>query len=58
MSIIDLFWHLNIDEKTRYLLFLLLIICIIGSCLMNGKRNKKKNIHKNKKKYIHKKKLN
>lgn len=42
MSIIDLFWHLDIEDTSKYLIILGLIICLVVSCTMAGKKKKKK----------------
>lgn len=47
MSVIELLWHLNVTDTTKYMIFFSLIICILVMCVINGK---KKNINKKKKK--------
>lgn len=42
MSIIDLFWHLNIDDTSKYLIILGIVICLVVSCTLAGKKKKKK----------------
>ena len=46
MSLIELFWHLDVTENTRYMLIFVVIVIILGLCVMNGK----KKLNKNKKK--------
>lgn len=43
MSIINLFWHLNVTDQTKYLMLFGMILCIIGMCLLGGKKKNKKN---------------
>jgi len=38
MSIIELFWHLNVTDNTKYLIFISMIICVLIMCMMNGKK--------------------
>ena len=45
MSLINLFWHLNVSDQTKYLILFGMIVCIAGLCLLGGK---KKNSSKNK----------
>ncbi|ARF10114.1 hypothetical protein Indivirus_17_2 [Indivirus ILV1] len=46
MSIIDLFWHLDISDTSKYLIICSLFVCLIISCTLAGKRNKKKKFKK------------
>lgn len=46
MSIIELFWYLNVTDATRYLIIIGVIIFILALCIINGK--KKKSNHKKK----------
>ena len=41
MSVINLFWQLDITDTTKYLLICLIIFCVFFICYMN--KNKKKN---------------
>lgn len=41
MSIIDLFWHLDISNTSKYLIIFGLIVCLIVSCTLTGKKKKK-----------------
>ena len=49
MSIIELFWYLNVSESTKYYIIFGAIMCIMLMCIFNGK---KKTTRKNKKKKI------
>ena len=49
MSVIELLWHLNVTDTTKYLIFFGIIMCILMMCMMNGKK-KNINIKKKKKK--------
>jgi hypothetical protein len=44
MSAINLFWQLNVSDKTKYLFIVLIIICILTYCYFskNNKNKKKK----------------
>ena len=46
MSIINLFWHLNVSDQTKYLILLGSIVFILGMCLLGGKKKKKSNTSK------------
>ena len=50
MSVIYLFWHLNISDTSRYLLIIGIMVCILGSCFINGRKKKHYNKIKRKKK--------
>jgi hypothetical protein len=46
MSVIELLWHLNVTDTTKYLIIFGIIVCILMMCVMNGQKknkNKKKN---------------
>lgn len=47
MSLINLFWDLNVTDNTKYLIVLSLIICIMCMCYFSGKKktHKKKKIY-------------
>jgi hypothetical protein len=47
MSLINLFWHLNVTEQTKYLILFGVVVMIFLLCLIGGKKKK----YKNKKKY-------
>ena len=42
MSIIELFWYLNVTDTTRYLIIIGVIIFILALCIINGKKNNHK----------------
>ena len=46
MSIIDLVWYLNINESTKYMIFIWFFVLIMLYCVYKGK--KKKNSKKTK----------
>jgi|694.fasta_scaffold105971_2 hypothetical protein len=43
MSVIELLWHLNVTEKTKYLIIIGFIVCIMLLCIYNGKKKTVKN---------------
>lgn len=46
MSIIELFWYLDVTDNTKYLIIFGIIVCVLITCIMNGK----KKVHKKTKK--------
>lgn len=50
MSIINLFWHLNISDTTKYMLIFGLIFCLLSYCFFSGTKGKKKDNKKKKSK--------
>lgn len=49
MSIIELFWHLDVSDNTKFLIIIGIIICVFVSCILNGKKNNKKKSKKSNK---------
>lgn len=41
MSVIELLWHLNVTDGTKYLIIFGMIVCILVMCVMNGEKNNK-----------------
>ena len=41
MSVIELLWHLNVTDGTKYLIIFGIIVCILVMCVMNGEKNNK-----------------
>lgn len=41
MSLINLFWQLNVADETRYLFIFFIVICICAICFYNKNKNKK-----------------
>ncbi|QKF94395.1 hypothetical protein QKU48_gp0937 [Fadolivirus algeromassiliense] len=52
MSIIELFWHLDVSENTKYLIVLGIIVCMFLTCIYNGKKKKLIKKQKNDKQYM------
>jgi hypothetical protein len=50
MSVMDLFWQLNVSDETKYLFMFFIIICVFAICFYN-KKNKNKNKLKKRKRY-------
>jgi len=51
MSVIDLFWHLDLNDQTKYIIIFGLIVCLILCCTLAGKKkgiNKIKGIKRRK----------
>jgi len=53
MSIIELFWYLDVNETTKYLIILGIMMCVLLMCIFNGKKkNKNKKRTKCQSKYL------
>lgn len=40
MSVIELFWYLNVNDTSKYLIILAIIICLVASCTLAGRKKK------------------
>ena len=50
MSVIDLFWHLDLNDQTKYIIIFGLIVCLVLCCTLAGKKKNKIRQGKKKKK--------
>ena len=41
MGIVDLVWYLNVNDSTKYMMFLGFFVCIFLYCFVSGKKRKK-----------------
>ena len=48
MAVIELLWHLNISDTSKYLIILAIFVSIMLLCIFAGKKKNKKNKSKSK----------